>query len=50
MTGGRGPMIVTEEKSKMTVDLMKILVCPRLRDDHSGRLVENPNTYADPNV
>ena len=34
------PMTVTEEdKIRMTVVLIKLLVCPRLRDDHSGRSI-----------
>ena len=37
MTGGRGPTIVTEEKSKMTAGLIKLLVCSRNRH-HTGSL------------
>ena len=41
----KGPTIMTrEEKNVMTVVLIKLLVCPRLRDDHSGRLVVSQQT------
>ena len=37
------PVTVTEEdKIGVVADLIKLLVCPRLKDDHSGRLVGQP--------